>query len=64
MSLPHGAVGWSAVCERGVSFLMVLWVGLQSVNVAFPDHTHFFILSLFFSFWKMMGDILILKFCM
>ena len=25
-------------------FLMVMWVGLYCVIVAFPDHTHFFIM--------------------
>ena len=51
---PHGAVGWSAVYDCGISwtislifwyelnmnFLMVLWVGLQCVTVAFPGQTH------------------------
>ena len=30
LTLPRGAVGWSAVCDCGT---------------VFPDHTHFFILS-------------------
>ena len=51
--LPHGAVGWSAVCDCGISwsnsltfwyilnmnFLMMLWVGLQWVIMAFPGQT-------------------------
>ena len=51
---PHSAVGWSAVCDCGVSwsnsitfwyilnmnFLMLLWVGLQCVIVAFSGQTH------------------------
>ena len=50
---PHGAVGWSAVYDCGISwsislifwyilnmnFLMVLWVGLQCMIVAFPGQT-------------------------
>ena len=44
VSLPHGAMGWSAVCVimafLGHTHFLVPWIGLQSVIVAFPGHTH------------------------